>query len=1075
MRLRTFGSIDLRRADGHEIHSVLAQPKRLALLVYLAAAPAGHFHRRDTLLGIFWPELANDRARASLRKAIHLLRQALGEGAIIRRGDDEIGIDHDLIWCDVEALRGALESGDVESALDLYRGPFLEGFFIADAPEFETWSSDMRTHLRESVARGFMRAAERHEQACDNVGAALWARHALALLPQDEQSLRFLLGLLDRVGDRAGAIEAYDTFSRQLTAEYGDEPSAESQRLIEKIRARRPETVATEAVQAVAVALVAPQQPAQPFSSTASDKRKHAGLRAVLLAGALTVLALMAARTVFTSGSAVEQVAAAQVQLPGVVDMNFLPEGFYDYNASVGQLRIGRRFHGQRDSTVDGFTKLGDVAASPLQLTEGSEGHLFQFKPWNKVAVLSAVGTGGVPGHGSLAVRFDHDQSAVAITFGNANHGLAVVQFFRHNGTVIDERVISAVEEREYVFQRHGNRKDIAGFTIQNHDGPNGLSISRIRYDAPAYLRMPGDLQRIVVLPFSQRGGVNAVPIATRVRDDLDGFDHLHVVEDALVRAQTGLSADLNEAGAAKAAIALHAGFYVRGALARTGRQTRIALSLYRWDAPELPVATAQMTGASERASAMTDALTREMLAQMYQVAGRFPAEDACRHARDLTWLRSYMDGEYALLHGNYALAVTRFRAATSSDPASSEAWYRLSQAYFRTRDLDAARAAVERAISTHGGRAREGERELLRLEAWRAYLDRDYRNAWKAYDNLTATPVDADAWRGMAETMMHAGGMHGKTSLEVAAVVKRALRLAPRNPALWFELAQLSAARSRSLAEFLAARAFDGAGAYTPNLPEAEVAAFRDAIRGDSLHETNRLMFEHGDADFAIETVALYTTRLDMAAEIARLHLGDDRSTRARMLSTLAIIEAARGRPRSARAVTDSIAVIDEKLAQSVRALMAQQPFADDSAGNGRYAKDASADALMDAAARFRHARALERAGRLQDALHWLETLPGGQLSAVIFAAPAALERARIAEQLSDTTAAVKNYRRVLRLWSDAEPQLQAIVRSAQSRVDALTSGLRATHASREPSASANSVSMRASRCSISQRSCLS
>src|SRR2546425_2770560 len=80
IELRTLGAVDLRDGDGREVRTVVAQPKRLALLVYLAVARPRGFHRRDTLLALFWPELDQERGRAALRKAAHVVRQGLGPG-----------------------------------------------------------------------------------------------------------------------------------------------------------------------------------------------------------------------------------------------------------------------------------------------------------------------------------------------------------------------------------------------------------------------------------------------------------------------------------------------------------------------------------------------------------------------------------------------------------------------------------------------------------------------------------------------------------------------------------------------------------------------------------------------------------------------------------------------------------------------------------------------------------------------------------------------------------------------------------------------------------------------------------
>ncbi|MBA2671622.1 MAG: winged helix-turn-helix domain-containing protein [Gemmatimonadetes bacterium] len=85
IRLHVLGGADLRHPVLGRAGSVLAQPKRFALLAYLALANPGAFSRRDTLLALFWPESDTERARSSLRSSLHSLRKALGDGDPVLR------------------------------------------------------------------------------------------------------------------------------------------------------------------------------------------------------------------------------------------------------------------------------------------------------------------------------------------------------------------------------------------------------------------------------------------------------------------------------------------------------------------------------------------------------------------------------------------------------------------------------------------------------------------------------------------------------------------------------------------------------------------------------------------------------------------------------------------------------------------------------------------------------------------------------------------------------------------------------------------------------------------------------
>jgi len=245
IEFRTLGTLDLRRADGSELHSLLAQPKRVALLTYLCVASPRGFHRRDTLLGLFWPNVDQTHARTSLRNALHVLRHSLGENAFHSRGDEEVAVNFDVIWCDAVTFDERVASHDVDGGLDLYRGDFLTGFFLDDVPSFERWVESERTRLRASAAQAARVAAERHEAERDLTEAVSLARRAVDLAATDERAVRGLIELLARVGDRAGALHAYENFAQHLAAEFGAEPSTETRALLAHLRSndQRPGSV----------------------------------------------------------------------------------------------------------------------------------------------------------------------------------------------------------------------------------------------------------------------------------------------------------------------------------------------------------------------------------------------------------------------------------------------------------------------------------------------------------------------------------------------------------------------------------------------------------------------------------------------------------------------------------------------------------------------------------------------------------------------------------------------------------------------------------------------------------------
>ncbi len=237
MEVRTLGAAELVDRASPGAPSSTIQPKRLALLAYLALAGRGRSRRRDRVVALFWPELDDAHARSALRQALSYLRRTLGPSAIATRGEDEVGIGS--VDCDAVRFDEAVASGHCDEAMALYAGDFLDGLFVADAsPELEEWVETERVRLRQSASSAACAVATSARTTGDRAKAVEWGRRAAALAPDDESRLRWLILLFDEQGDRGGALEAYDRFARRLMTEYACAPSAETQSLMTAVRDR---------------------------------------------------------------------------------------------------------------------------------------------------------------------------------------------------------------------------------------------------------------------------------------------------------------------------------------------------------------------------------------------------------------------------------------------------------------------------------------------------------------------------------------------------------------------------------------------------------------------------------------------------------------------------------------------------------------------------------------------------------------------------------------------------------------------------------------------------------------------
>ena len=238
VELRALGPIDLRR-DGTEITSVLTQPRRLALLLYLDCARPYGFHRRDRLIALLWPELDNADARDALSEEINHIRSELGENAIVTRGED-VMLDPVYIRSSVRVLDAAITNGDHMRVIQLFQGPLADGLVVEEAPEFEQWLKDERQRIRDAVADAAWSLAEKSKESGHIADATSFARSAVSLTRDDEESVRRLMAFLESVGDVDGALRAYDEFSVWISGETDAYPSPDTDALRDKIKNSEP-------------------------------------------------------------------------------------------------------------------------------------------------------------------------------------------------------------------------------------------------------------------------------------------------------------------------------------------------------------------------------------------------------------------------------------------------------------------------------------------------------------------------------------------------------------------------------------------------------------------------------------------------------------------------------------------------------------------------------------------------------------------------------------------------------------------------------------------------------------------
>jgi DNA-binding SARP family transcriptional activator/predicted ATPase len=228
-----------------------------ALLAYLVLE-SPRPHERQSLAGLFWPEMPEQTALKNLRQSLHRLQQALDEAepglsdTLLHVSRRTIQADPAAFEADVQAFLELLNACEehphrhlhlcrdcldrLTTAAALYRGEFLAGFSLSDAYAFEEWLLFWRERLRNQAVSALGQLANALADRGEVEPALLHAGRMTALDPLREEAHRLLMQLLAQKGQYGNALAQYEICRALLQDELGVDPSAETTALFHKIQ-----------------------------------------------------------------------------------------------------------------------------------------------------------------------------------------------------------------------------------------------------------------------------------------------------------------------------------------------------------------------------------------------------------------------------------------------------------------------------------------------------------------------------------------------------------------------------------------------------------------------------------------------------------------------------------------------------------------------------------------------------------------------------------------------------------------------------------------------------------------------
>lgn len=231
VELRTFGGLSLQD-DGASLTGAATQRKTLALLALLATTE--HGTSRDKLIACLWSETDSEHGRNLLKQACFALRRDLHQRDLLL-GTTELRLNPAAVSSDVQAFADALRRGDLAGAVALYRGPFLDGFYLSGADEFERWAEGERARIAQQVREALETLASRAGASGDQRAAERWWRRLSEIDPLSSRAALGLMTALVAAGEPAAAIQHARAHEAYLAQELGGSPDPAVLALVKRL------------------------------------------------------------------------------------------------------------------------------------------------------------------------------------------------------------------------------------------------------------------------------------------------------------------------------------------------------------------------------------------------------------------------------------------------------------------------------------------------------------------------------------------------------------------------------------------------------------------------------------------------------------------------------------------------------------------------------------------------------------------------------------------------------------------------------------------------------------------------
>jgi DNA-binding SARP family transcriptional activator/TolB-like protein len=980
LRLRTLGGLTIEDETG-PLAGAVARKRSLALLALVGLATEQGLSR-DRVLAYLWPESDTDRARNNLKQTLFQLRQDLQED-VFARAPGVLRLNPGAISVDACDFQAALARNNPTTAVTLYRGPFLDGFYLPGLAEFEHWVESERTGLAHSYAGALESLASDATRRGDHSGAADWWRRLAAHEPASARYAMGLMRSLDQSGDRVAALEHARIYEELVRGEFEAEPDPEVSELAWQLRGKFARWTTSPVTRPPAAngAAAEPRAPAGPVTPSAER-----------LAERLPPLPSPRPRPALP--------ASLSIARPSRQKRRWRARSYLLLSALVAAFLLAGAWWWGRSREPSGSPDL--VAVFPFSYSGAPES---RFLASGMVDLLS----NGLDGAGRLrsvppSVYLARSVKDSAI---DPDRGRSLARRVGAGLYVMGEIVASR------------NRVLIEATM---YDRARGEAVARSSVEG-APEEIFGLVDRIAANLIASRFGRPAERlsnVAATTTRSLPAFKSYLEGERAYSAGR-----DLQAIESFQQAVALDSNF---------------ALAYYRLsDAADRAGRPDLAQSAADRALHLRQHLgerERRLIEAQYawRMGNGAEAERLCR-----SMVTDYPDDVEAwlllgevLVHGNPLRGRSSVEArpalqqVLARDPGNGEALIHLA----RIADLEGKRQEVDTLMQRVLATGQPSD--VVETRAFRAFALGDRPGQKRITQLIRADPgrvpavtaldvaVRADDLKGSerfgswlaASSQTPDLQSYGHRMLAQAALARGEWRRARQEVAA---ASQLDSIPSLELWSLFAALDF------IP-FPRTEIDSARGALQRWDASKESPAPLEHNSAHSGVHPY-LKLHRL----ALLDIRLGD----------TAAARKLARALDRAGE--TSSTGRLAHTLAESVLAHLAEAAGQDPAAlaHLEKAGWEAAASVFVsEAYDRYCRAELLERVGREDEALGWYGSIAERAAYELVYLAPAELHQAQIYDRRGDRARSVQHYRRFIELWKDADPELQPVVEKARERL---------------------------------------